>query len=201
MLKNCQWGKKQKTKKTFNVKFASQVNVSCCQDICTGKWQNTDYKNCSVAPYSNACVRWLIPFSTKMVLVLRDVAQNCTTFYFRAKWCNSGYYIPKSFFRQIFGISHSNPFYRGKKHTLNPMFLKCISVHWISNHCYFCHWPFCACNIFTYDSAVLDTVYAWMCKTCLVTLALWWDVKTWTEVKSSIFHRVFPHCQLFFIVL
>jgi len=59
--------------------FAKKMSFSCkcilfpgCLDIFAEKRPNTDHENCCVT-HCNACVRWLIPFSTKMVLVLRDV--------------------------------------------------------------------------------------------------------------------------------
>lgn len=118
--------------------------LGCLLFLFTEKWLNTDYKNCHVTPCCNACVRWLIPFFhqngagaqgrlselyhifTDMTLMLKH----------------------KSFFRQadffFFGISKSNPFSVNRKkmheslfYKTNPniFFFKCVSVHWISNHC------------------------------------------------------------------
>lgn len=36
----------------------------------------------------------------------------------------------------------------------------CLSPSDFKSLCSFCHWPLCVCNTFTYESAVLDTVFS-----------------------------------------
>lgn len=57
----------------------------------------------------------------------------------------------------------------------------CLSPLDFKSLCSFCHWPL----------QILETVYAWVCKTCLVTSAPWWDVtKNMSRCKIS----SFPSC-------